>query len=418
MESKARLLSVSLMLLLSAAAFLGTNAYGASHDEWVDTFNLEECDLSATGANDYFILRPGHQLVLEGEEDGAAIELIITVLDETKTVDGVETRVVEERESEDGEIIEISRNYFAVCTQTGDVFYFGEDVDNYEDGVLINHDGAWLAGVDGARAGLFVPAEPEVGFKHYQEIAPGVAEDRAEVISLDETLETPAGTFENVLKTEETTPLEPDAREFKLYAPGIGLIQDADLLLTRYTLAQEEQEDEEQDEDGAPTSPMERRKEIVAREHGRDIHQRHMQANPASIGDYPPGTGYALEASGESQDAEQVSLAVDASVWKSNGAIVIMDIVGGTVTLGDEEYDVRVGYALYSLNHDVFRVAALAVSEDGDVSVLKLRGTVASGTGLEPSAGASIELAFEGDGRHMNSLDEMELVLEGTLTTI
>lgn len=388
---------------------MGANAYGSSHDEWVDTFDLEGCDLSATGANDYFVLNPGHQLVLEGEEDGAAIKLIITVLDETKTVDGVETRVVEERESEDGEIIEISRNYFAVCTQTNDVYYFGEDVDNYEDGVLINHDGAWLAGVDGARAGLFVPAEPEVGFKHYQEVAPGVAEDRAEVVSLDETLETPAGTFEDVLKTEETTPLEPDAREFKLYAPGIGLIQDAELLLTSYTLAPEDEE-----EDNAPARPEERRKEIVAREHGRDIHQRHMNANPASVGDYSPGTEYALEASGESQDAGQVSLAIDASVWKSNGAIVIMDLVGGTVTAGDKEYEVMVGYALYSLNHDVFRSAALVVSEDGDVSVLKLRGT-ASGTGLEPSGGSSVELAFEGDGRHMNSLDGLELTLEGTL---
>lgn len=409
MESKARLLSVSLMLLLSAAAFLGTNAYGSSHDEWVDTFNLEECDLSATGANDYFILRPGHQLVLEGEEDGAAIELIITVLDETKTVDGVETRVVEERESEDGEIIEISRNYFAVCTQTNDIFYFGEDVDNYEDGVLINHDGAWLAGVDGGRAGLFVPAEPEVGFKHYQEIAPGVAEDRAEVISLDETLETPAGTFENVLKTEETTPLEPDAREFKLYAPGIGLIQDAELVLTSYTLAEEEEDDR------PAGKPAERRQNIVAREHGRDIHQRHMQANPASVGGYSPGLEYTLEASGESQSTEQVSLTIDTAVWKSNGAIVIMDVVGGTVMIGDEEHEVRVGYALYSLNHDVFRAAALVVSEDGDVSVLKLRGTATSGTGLEPSDG-TVELAFEGDGRHRNSLDGQELTLEGSLT--
>jgi hypothetical protein len=412
MKSVNLLASVSMMFLLAAAA-VTANAYGSSHDEWVDTFNLEECDFSSTGGNDYFVLNPGQQLVLEGEEDGAEIELVITALDETKTVDGVETRIVEERESEDGEIIEISRNYFAECTQTGDVFYFGEDVDNYEDGVLINHDGAWLAGVDGARAGLFVPAEPEVGFKHYQEVAPGVAEDRAEVISIDETLETPAGTFENVLKTEETTPLEPDAREFKLYAPGIGLIQDADLLLASYTLAPEDEE-EEQEEDGAPTRPMERRKEIVAREHGRDIHQRHMNANPASVGDYSPGQEYTLEASGESQDAEQVSVTIDASVWKSNGAIVIMDIIGGTVTAADGEYEVMVGYALYSLNHDVFRAAALVVSEDGDVSVLKLRGTAAPGTGLEPS-GASVELAFKGDGRHMNSLNGRELTLEGSL---
>ena len=83
--------------------------------EFQDTFNLENCDFDSRGSNTYFILEPGHQSVLEGQEDDEVIDMVITVLNETKVVNGTETRVVEERESEDGERSEISRNYFAVC---------------------------------------------------------------------------------------------------------------------------------------------------------------------------------------------------------------------------------------------------------------------------------------------------------------
>jgi hypothetical protein len=163
------------------------------------------------------------------------LQLVITVMNETKIVNGTETRVVEEKETEDGELVEISRNYFAACRPSNDIYYFGEDVDNYENGEITNHEGSWLAGIDNAKAGLIMSGKPELGYKHYQEIAPGIAEDRAEIISLNETLKTPAGEFANVLKTEETNPLKPEERELKYYAPGIGLIQDETLQLINYT---------------------------------------------------------------------------------------------------------------------------------------------------------------------------------------
>jgi hypothetical protein len=159
----------------------------------------------------------------------------MTVLGETKVVDGVETRVVEEKESEGGNLVEVSRNYFAICKSTNDAFYFGEDVDIYEDGEIVSHEGAWLAGQNGAKAGMIMPGNVEVGMKYYQEIAPGVAEDRAEIVSVNEVLDTPAGNFQNVLKTEETNPLEPNEKEYKLYAPGLGLIQEESLKLVNYT---------------------------------------------------------------------------------------------------------------------------------------------------------------------------------------
>lgn len=222
---------VLVIIVLFATGCASTqNPSSSSDSTWQEEFGISDCDLVPTGRNEYFLLEPGFRIVLEGR-----IETVeITVLDETREVDGVTTRVVEEREWKYGELIEISRNYFAICPDTNDVFYFGEEVDMYRDGALVSHSGAWLAGEKRARAGLIMPGEPRVGMKYYQEIAPGVAMDRAEIVSLDGRLETPARTFSNSLRTMEGTALNPLEREFKIYAPGIGLIQDADLQVTEY----------------------------------------------------------------------------------------------------------------------------------------------------------------------------------------
>lgn len=185
---------------------------------------------NAHGRNEFFVLEPGFQLVLEGNDE----RLAITVLDETRSIDGFITRVVEEREWQSDVLIEVSRSFFAICDRTNDVFYFGEEVDDHRGGEIVEHAGAWIAGSDGAEAGLIMSGDPQVGMKYYQEIAPGVALDRAEVVSLDETLETPAGRFVNCLRTHEGTALDSNESEFKMYAPGIGLIQEQALLLTEH----------------------------------------------------------------------------------------------------------------------------------------------------------------------------------------
>ena len=200
-----------------------------STSEWQEEFGMAECPLVPTGRNPYFILEPRYQLVLEGGN----VRLAITVLDETRQVNGVLTRVVEEKEWSGGQVTEVARNFFAMCEKTKDVFYFGEEVDMYQGGRLVNHSGAWLAGENGARAGLIMSGQPQVGMKYYQELAPGVAMDRAEIIRADGTCKTPAGTFSQCLTTQEGTALNPLEREFKSYAPGIGLVQDASLLLTQ-----------------------------------------------------------------------------------------------------------------------------------------------------------------------------------------
>jgi hypothetical protein len=203
--------------------------------DWQDSFDISTCTMLTEGRNDYFILEPGFHLVL----DGGLETLSITVLDETLEVDGVETRIVEEREWKGGELIEVSRNFFAICDETKDVYYFGEDVDMYQGGELSSHSGAWRSGENDARFGLIMPGKPVLGMKYYQEIAPREAMDRAEVVSLDEELQTPAGNFAESLETMEGTALNPLEREFKTYAPGIGLIQDQRLLLTSYGFAED-----------------------------------------------------------------------------------------------------------------------------------------------------------------------------------
>jgi hypothetical protein len=220
---------VILSTICVTSVHLGTPS-PASDPSWQEEFGLSKRTLVPTGRNEYFVLEPGFQLVLES----ANAKLAVTVLDETQKVDGVLTRVVEEREWINDELIEVSRNYFAIDEKTKDVFYFGEEVDMYQGGKLTSHSGAWLAGKKRAKAGLMIPGEPRVGMKYYQEIAPGVAMDRAEVIRLDDTFDTPAGSFANCLKTQEGTALNPLEKEFKTYAPGIGLIQDENLLLTEY----------------------------------------------------------------------------------------------------------------------------------------------------------------------------------------
>ena len=213
---------------------------------FTDTFMTETCDgFSSEGRNPYFVLEPGYQLVLEGVEKKAALHLTITVLNETKpfrdldlgggVIADVDARVVEERETRNGLLAEISRNYFAICDRTNSVFYFGEDVDIYDatGTTVIDHSGSWLAGVNGARPGIAMSGVILLGGKYFQEVAPGLALDRAEILSMTEAIETPAGAFQSCLKTLETSALE-KGKGYKFYAPGIGLIKDGSIELTQY----------------------------------------------------------------------------------------------------------------------------------------------------------------------------------------
>ncbi len=198
--------------------------------KWTDSFGQENCTFSSIGRNRFFILEPGYQLVLASAQE----KVVITVLDATKRVGAVETRVVEEREEGNGKLKEVSRNFFAICKEHGDIFYFGEEVDDYKDGKIVGHSGAWKADEKNSKAGIMMPGTVLLGARHYQEIAPN-AMDRAEIVRDDVSMTTPAGTFKSCIKVEETTGLDPGEKCYKTYAPGVGLIQDEDLVLTGYS---------------------------------------------------------------------------------------------------------------------------------------------------------------------------------------
>jgi hypothetical protein len=238
----------------SALAFTLMPLAVTAQDEpaFTDEFPVADCEFEteefdAEDANPYFILQPGRQLhfnnfacVALGECDEVE-EVIITVLNRTRNIkfkiDGktktVTTRIVEERETADGELTEISRNFFAECNHTQDVYYFGERVDDYEDGVIVSHGGAWLAGEKGAQPGIIFPGGAFLlGARYFQEVAPGVALDRAVHADMDLEVEVPAGSFEDCVAIEETTPLDPEELSEKVYCPGTGLVIDDDLELT------------------------------------------------------------------------------------------------------------------------------------------------------------------------------------------
>lgn len=221
---------VTLAVATAIACAIGAPAPGASTvlQEWQKEFNISQRALADIGESDFFILRPGYQLLLEGGGE----TVTVTVLDQVREIDGITTRVVEERSEVRGKLVELAMNYFAIDPATRDVFYLGEDVDIY-DGDVVTHEGSWLAYRDG-NPGLIMPGRPEVGMRYYQEVAPGIAEDRAEVLSTSARVSTPAGTFENCLVTAESSELEPGGLEQKSYAPGIGLVQSGSLRLVSY----------------------------------------------------------------------------------------------------------------------------------------------------------------------------------------
>ncbi|MEZ5658547.1 MAG: hypothetical protein R3E83_08450 [Burkholderiaceae bacterium] len=185
--------------------------------------------------NAYFLLPVGHRLVLAGEEDGRQIRLEIDVLDQTREIAGVMTRVVSETEWIDGERRERALNYFAQ-SDDGTVCYFGEDVSFFRGDIEVSRRGSWHAGADGALPGIMMPATVEVDDWFSQEAAPGIAEDYSLVVAIGLAVQTPIGMVSEVIELADWNPLEGDSlldAEPKLYARGLGLIGDETLRLVQ-----------------------------------------------------------------------------------------------------------------------------------------------------------------------------------------
>ena len=212
------------LLLVGAIA---ASAFGAG---WRSDFPVDPARLGPSGDNPYFILTPGHTLhFTEG-----SVRRTVTVLPRTEIIDRVECRVVEDREMKNGKPVEITLDYYAVDRVTGDVYYFGEDVDIYKGGKIVSHEGSWRSGVGDARYGLMMPGTLRVGDRFMQERAPKQkALDRSEIVALGEKLVTPLGVFE-CARFRDSSAIERGSDE-KWYAPGVGLVKDGKAVLVKQT---------------------------------------------------------------------------------------------------------------------------------------------------------------------------------------
>ncbi|WP_439882260.1 hypothetical protein ACSX1A_03665 [Pontibacter sp. MBLB2868] len=179
--------------------------------------------------NPYFPLKPGYTYFYintsseKGEKTTEYIKVYVT--HQTKEILGVTCRVVHDVATEkDGTVIEDTYDWYAQ-DKKGNVWYFGEYTKAYEDGE-VSTEGSWQAGVDGAKPGIIMWANPRdhIGQTYYQEFYPGEAEDQAKVLPSKRSVKVPYGIFHKCLTTEEFTALEPDVLERKSYAKGIGMV--------------------------------------------------------------------------------------------------------------------------------------------------------------------------------------------------
>jgi hypothetical protein len=185
---------------------------------------LDPAEFTTQIDNPYWPMKVGSRWVYrETDAEGTVTRVEVTVTDQTKTIQGIESVVVHDIVTEDGEVKEDTFDWYAQDTD-GNIWYMGEDTKEYENGKVSSTKGSWEAGVDGAQAGIIVPAHPKPGLSYREEFYKGQAEDAAEVLTLEARADVPHGNFDPVLQTRNYTPLEPNLVEEKFYARGVGQV--------------------------------------------------------------------------------------------------------------------------------------------------------------------------------------------------
>jgi hypothetical protein len=195
---------------------------GAPYDPVIDPANFV-----TTIDNPYFPLRPGTTFIYEGQTAEGFEHDEFAVTSNTRVILGVTCVEVHDTVMLDGELAEDTLDWFAQ-DKAGNVWYFGENTHELEDGLITTIDGSFVAGVDGAKPGIVMKAHPAIGDFYRQEFDLANAEDYAETVSLTASVRVPWGSFSNCLDSQETTPLEPELLEHKFYAPGVGNVLEVD----------------------------------------------------------------------------------------------------------------------------------------------------------------------------------------------
>ena len=203
-------------------------AAGAGHSQ--ASKGLDPASFANPVANPYYPLEPGTVTRYRGTDEGQRLHEKVSVTHRTKRIEGVRTRVVlDVLRRADGSLAEKTHDWYA-DDRDGNVWYFGERTATYDrHGHVQSREGSWEAGVDGARAGLIMPADPHPTDAYRQEFYRGHAEDQAWVVQSRSTVRTPMRRFRHVVRTFEWSRLEPEVVSVKLYARGVGIVREKDL---------------------------------------------------------------------------------------------------------------------------------------------------------------------------------------------
>jgi hypothetical protein len=215
---------------LESSAAAATPSTAAVLPTGADPVNLDPADFSADITHPYWPMTPGTRWTYRDvDEKGEVQDVVVVATNETKKLaNGITARVVRDTVRSQGEVVEDTFDWYAQDS-AGNVWYMGEDTAEFESGKIVSRAGSFEAGADGALPGIMLPAQPQVGQEYRQEYLKGEAEDNGEVLGLNQLVEVPSGRYRNALLTKDTTNLEPDVVEYKLYAPGIGPVLAVDI---------------------------------------------------------------------------------------------------------------------------------------------------------------------------------------------
>jgi hypothetical protein len=219
---RGKIIAVLALILVVSSSTLVFKVEAASPS--CKSFNRSDFTNPTGITNKYFPLKPGTTFIYTGTKEGSSQRDVFSITHKTKTIQGVITVEIRDTVKLNGTLAELTLDWFAQ-DRFGNVWYFGEFATEYDNGVPVSHEGSWQAGVNGARPGIVMEAQPRIGDFYCQEVAPGVAQDQAKVLSLDKERCVPKGCFDDALLTKESSPLIPGVVENKYYAPGIGLIE-------------------------------------------------------------------------------------------------------------------------------------------------------------------------------------------------
>lgn len=219
--------AVACWLVIALLGACNDSSLGPPTDPDYDPM-IDPADFGGPIDNPFFPLVPGTTFHFEGVSEDGAESNDVTVTFDTRQILGITATVVRDTEYLAGQLVEETFDWYAQ-DDAGNVWYLGEDSQEFEDGQPVGSGGSWEAGIDGAQPGIIMLADPMVGERYYQEFYLGEAEDEGEVVALNQSVVVPFGAFQGCLATEDFTRLEPDERERKVYCPGVGLVREGSL---------------------------------------------------------------------------------------------------------------------------------------------------------------------------------------------